>query len=67
METTTAGMTAVTFTLLDGLLNRLIDKGVLTQDDQVAIFERARDSLTSAQDPQMREAAALLNHLYKSG
>jgi hypothetical protein len=66
MQITTAGMTSVTFTLLDALLTQLIDKGVLTKADQVAIYESARLSLTTAQDPQMREAAALLDHLYKS-
>jgi len=66
MEVTPHGMTSVTFTLLDALFNTLIDKGVLTQDDQVAIYQRAHTSLTSASDPQMREAAALLEHLYKS-
>ena len=66
MEITPASMTSVTFTLIDALLTQLIDKGVLTQEDQVAIFESARLSLTSAADPQMRDAAALLDHLYKS-
>ena len=66
MDVTPQGMTSVTFTLLDALFNQLIDKGVLDQQDQVAIFMRARESLTSSQDAQMREAAALLDHLYKS-
>jgi hypothetical protein len=65
MDVTPHGMTSVTFTLLDALFNQLIDKGVLTQDDQVAIYQRAWDSLTTASDPQMREAAALLEHLYR--
>jgi hypothetical protein len=30
------------------------------------IFTSARESLTTSQDAQMREAAALLDHLYKS-
>ena len=65
MEVTPHGMTSVTFTLLDALFNRLIDKGVLTDDDQVAIYNRAWDSLSSSTDPQMREATALLEHLYR--
>ena len=65
MQITTAAMTSVTFTLLDALLNQLIDKGVLTEQDQVAMFQRARDSLANSADPQMREAVALLDHLYK--
>ena len=66
MEVTPAGMAVVTFTLLDALFTRLIDKGLLDQQDQIAIFTSARESLTSSQDAQMREAAALLDHLYKS-
>jgi hypothetical protein len=66
MEVTPGGMAVVTFTLLDALFNQLIDKGVLDQQDQVAIFTRARESLTSSHDEQMRESAALLDHLYKS-
>lgn len=66
MDITPASMTSVTFTLLDALLTQLIDKGVLTKEDQVAIFESARLSLSTAQDPQMRDAAALLDHLYKN-
>ena len=66
MDVTPHGMTSVTFTLLDALFDRLIDKGILDQADQVAIYQRAHASLTSAEDPQMREAAALLEHLYKS-
>jgi hypothetical protein len=66
MEVTPAGMAVVTFTLLDALFTRLIDKGQLDQADQVAIFASARESLTTSQDAQMREAAALLDHLYKS-
>ena len=66
MEVTPGGMAVVTFTLLDALFNRLIEKGVLDQQDQVAIFTRARESLTSSADAQMREAASLLDHLYKS-
>ena len=65
MEVTPHGMSSVTFTLLDALFNTLIDKGILTQDDQVAIYQRAWNSLTTADDPQMREAAALLEHLYR--
>ena len=66
MEVTPQGMSVVTFTLLDALFTRLIDKGLLDQADQVAIFEQARESLTSSQDAQMREAAALLDHLYRT-
>jgi hypothetical protein len=66
MEVTPGGMAVVTFTLLDALFTRLIDKGLLDQADQVAIFQEARTSLTTSQDAQMREAAALLDHLYKS-
>ena len=66
MEVSPQAMTSVTFTLLDALFDRLIDKGVLTQADQVAIYQRAHASLTSAEDEQLREAAALLEHLYKS-
>ena len=66
MDITPASMTSVTFTLLDALLTQLIDKGVLTREDQVAIFESARLGLSTAQDPQMRDAAALLDHLYKN-
>ena len=66
MEVTAEGMAVVTFTLLDGLFSRLIDKGLLDQADQVAIFEQARGSLTSSQDVKMREAAALLDHLYRT-
>lgn len=66
MEVTPGGMAVVTFTLLDALLNQLIEKGLLDQQDQVAIFTRARESLVTSQDAQMREAAALLDHLYKS-
>jgi hypothetical protein len=66
MEVTPHGMSVVTFTLLDALFTRLIDKGLLDQADQVAIFAQARESLTSSQDAQMREAAALLDHLYRT-
>ena len=66
MEVSPQAMSSVTFTLLDALFNQLIDKGVLTQDDQVAIYQRAHASLTSAADDQMRNAAALLEHLYKN-
>ena len=66
MEVTPQGMAVVTFTLLDALFNKLIDKGLLGQQDQIEIFTRARESLTTSQDAQMREAAALLDHLYKS-
>jgi hypothetical protein len=66
MDVTPAGMAVVTFTLLDALFTRLIDKGLLDQQDQVMIFTSARESLTTSQDAQMREAAALLDHLYKS-
>jgi hypothetical protein len=66
MDVTPHGMTSVTFTLLDALFNQLIEKGVLTDADQVAIYQRAHAALTAAEDPQMREAAALLEHLYKS-
>ena len=66
MEVTPQGMSVVTFTLLDALFTRLIDKGVLDQADQVAIFQQARESLTTSQDAQMREAAALLDHLYRT-
>jgi hypothetical protein len=66
MEVTPQGMAVVTFTLLDALFTRLVDKGVLDQQDQVAIFQEARASLTSSQDVQMREAALLLDHLYKA-
>ena len=65
MEVSPHGMSSVTFTLLDALFNTLIDKGVLTDADQVAIYQRAWDSLSSSSDPQMREATALLEHLYK--
>lgn len=65
MQITPAAMTSVTFTLLDALLTQLIDKGVLTKEDQLAIYQSARLSLSTAQDAQMREAAALLDHLYK--
>jgi hypothetical protein len=67
IEVSPHGMSAVTFTLLDALFNTLIDKGVLTDADQVAIYQRAWDSLSSSSDPQMREATALLEHLYKRG
>ena len=50
MEVTPGGMAVVTFTLLDALFTRLIDKGLLDQADQVAIFNEARVSLTSSQD-----------------
>ena len=66
MEVTPGGMAVVTFTLLDALFTRLIDKGLLDQADQVAIFASARESLTTAQYAQMREAAALLEHLYRT-
>jgi len=66
MDVTPGGMAVVTFTLLDALFNKLIDKGLLDQQDQIEIFTRARESLTTSQDAQMREAAALLDHLYKS-
>jgi len=66
MEVTPQGMSVVTFTLLDALFTRLVDKGLLDQQDQVTIFQQARESLTTSQDAQMREAAALLDHLYKS-
>ena len=66
MDVTPHGMTAVTFTLLDALFNQLIEKDILTDADQVAIYQRARAALSSAEDPQMREAAGLLDHLYKS-
>ena len=66
MEVTPGGMAVVTFTLLDALFTRLIDKGLLDQADQVAIFNAARESLTSSQDAQMREAAALLDHFYRT-
>ena len=66
MEVTPQGMAVVTFTLLDALFTRLIDKGLLDQADQVAIFTSARASLATSQDEQMREAANLLDHLYKS-
>jgi hypothetical protein len=66
MEVTPQGMSVVTFTLLDALFTRLIDKGLLDQADQVAIFTQARESLTSSEDAQMREAAALLDHLYRN-
>ena len=66
MEVTPQGMSVVTFTLLDALFTRLIDKGLLDQADQVAIFTQARESLTSSEDAQMREAAALLDHLYRT-
>lgn len=66
MEVTPQGMSVVTFTLLDALFTRLIDKGLLDQADQIAIFRQARESLTSSQDAQMREAAALLDHLYRT-
>ena len=66
MEVTPQGMSVVTFTLLDALFTRLVDKGLLDQADQVAIFNEARESLTSSQDAQMREAAALLDHLYRA-
>ena len=66
MEVTPGGMAVVTFTLLDALFNKLIDKGLLDQRDQIEIFTRARESLTTSQDAQMREAAALLDHLYQS-
>ena len=66
MEVTPAGMAVVTFTLLDGLFTRLIDKGLLDQADQVAIFNQARESLATSQDAQMREAASLLDHLYRT-
>ena len=66
MEVTPQGMSVVTFTLLDALFTRLIDKGLLDQTDQVAIFTQARESLTSSEDAQMREAAALLDHLYRT-
>ena len=66
MEVTPGGMAVVTFTLLDALFTRLIDKGLLDPQDQVAIFTSARESLVASQDPQMREAAALLDHLYKT-
>src|SRR5688572_13155601 len=66
MEVTPGGMAVVTFTLLDALFTRLIDKGLLDEADQVAIFTSARESLATSQDEQMREAANLLDHLYKS-
>jgi hypothetical protein len=66
MEVTPGGMAVVTFTLLDALFSRLIDKGLLDQADQVAIFQQARESLATSQDAQMRDAAALLDHLYRS-
>ena len=66
MDISPNSMTAVTFTLLDALLSRLIEKGVLTQEDQVAIYQRAHFSLKSADDQQMRDAVALLEHLYAS-
>ena len=65
MQITPAAMTSVTFTLLDALVTQLIDKGVLDQADQVAMFQRARNSLANATDETMREAVALLDHLYK--
>ena len=64
MQATAEGMTAVTFTLLDALFTQLIDKGVLTQDDQIAIYQRAKASLSTAEDPTMRNAVELLDHLY---
>jgi len=66
MEVTPGGMAVVTFTLLDALFTRLIDKGLLDQADQVAIFNEARESLATSQDAQMREAAGLLDHLYRT-
>lgn len=66
MEVTPQGMAVVTFTLIDALFTRMIDKGLLDQADQVAIFQQARESLTTSQDAQMREAAALLDHLYRT-
>ena len=66
MQVTPAAMTSVTFTLLDALLNKLIGKGVLTDDDQVAMFQRARESLANSTDEQMRNAVELLDHLYRS-
>ncbi len=66
MDVTPQGMTSVTFTLLDALFTRLADKGLIDQADQIAIFNSARESLTASQDAQMREAAGLLDHLYKA-
>jgi len=65
MQITPAAMTSVTFVLLDALVDRLIDKGVLDQQDQLAMFQRARESLANSTDQTMREAVALLDHLYK--
>lgn len=66
MDITPTSMAAVTFTLVDALFNRLIEKGLLTRDDQIAIFQRAQFGLKSSEDPQMRETVALLEHLYRS-
>jgi hypothetical protein len=66
MDITPASMAAVTFTLLDALFSRLIEKGILTKEDQIAIYQGAHFSLKSSEDQQMRDAVALLEHLYKA-
>jgi hypothetical protein len=66
MDATPTGMAAVVFTMMDALMNRLTDKGLLTKDDHIAIYQRAEFSLKNADDPQMRDALALLEHLYRS-
>ena len=66
MEASPTSMSAVTFTLLDALISRLSEKGLLDRDDMLAIFQQARTSLANADDPQMRAGLELLDHLYTS-
>jgi hypothetical protein len=64
MEASPTSMAAVTFTLIDAVISRLVDKGLLEREDLLAIFQQARSSLANADDPQMRAGLELLDHLY---
>jgi hypothetical protein len=65
MDTTPTGMAIVTFSMLDALCGRLVEKDVLNKQDLIAIFQQTRASLAAAEDPEMRRAVELLDHLYK--
>lgn len=58
-------MSAVTFTLVDALINQLHEKGLLGKEDLAAIFQVARSSLAGADDASMRAGVELLDHLYR--
>jgi hypothetical protein len=56
----------VSLALVDNLITKLLDEGVISDEDKAAIIKNARAGLEMSANPDTRAAVELLDQFYKS-